>query len=336
MVIMSVVVFNSMMNCAYSDEKKKEREWRFPVGIFAGTSGIGVKAGFEYNYIGIYGTASTFGLKHFGYKDGINVMGAIGNAIGDELPDGLFLNKLGLNINMADYGIDLRLKPFNGAFHIDIGYHYMDYRVPLSASMITIVDDLISTDTPLDIRPTAISADITMRIAKGWKPYFGLGWDLRLVKQLYLTFDIGVMYTGKWKPVINVNYDGLKDGIKEALEQQAGATGENTTDTYANIKDRLEGQFGFSGDELDSYVKQAIENGTISVGGLIDDSGNINESATVDISEIATGSIAGITNQIDEKVQELRDGVNDSYNNIKISNYSKVWPVIKLGFVYKF
>ena len=60
MVIMSVVVFNSMINFAYSDEKKKEREWRFPVGIFAGTSGIGVKAGFEYNYIGIYGTASTF------------------------------------------------------------------------------------------------------------------------------------------------------------------------------------------------------------------------------------------------------------------------------------
>ena len=169
----------------------------------------------------------------------------------------------------------LRLKPFNGAFHIDIGYHYMDYRVPLSASMVTIVDNLISTSTPLDIPKTEISADIAMRIAKGWKPYFGLGWDWKLVKQFYLTFDIGVMYTGKWRPVINVNYDSLRDGIKEALERQAGATAEHATDTYANIREHLADKFGFSGDDLDSYVKQAIVNGTISVDGLLDANGDI-------------------------------------------------------------
>ena len=331
--IMSMMAFNTMVNGAYTDESKKEREWKIPVGIFAGTSGIGAKVGFEYKYFGIYGTASTFGFKHFGYKDGIN----FGSIIVDELPNGLSLNKLGLNINMADYGIDLRIKPFNGAFHIDVGVHYMDYRVPLSASMTVVVDDLISTDTPLNIAPTNISADITMRIAKGWKPYFGLGWDWRLVKQFYLTFDIGVMYTGKWKPTVNVNYDGLKDEIKGALERQAGGdeTG-NSTDTYESIRDKLADSYGFSAKDLDEYVIQAINNGIINVEGLIDDNGNINVDKEVNISEIATGSVEGITDQIDEKVQELKDDINSAYNGTKFSNYLKVWPVVKIGFVYKF
>ena len=334
--VMSMMVFNSVVNGAYSYEQNKERDWRFPVGIFVGTSGIGVKAGFEYNYIGIYGTASTFGLKHFGYKDGINVMSSLGDTIGGELPNGLYLeNRLGLNINMADYGIDLRLKPFNGAFHIDVGYHYMDYRIPLSSSMTVAVNELIEPDTPLNINDTIIGADITMRIAKGWKPYFGLGWDLRLVKQFYLTFDIGVMYTGKWKPVINVNYDALKDGIRDALVEQAKTTDEDV-DTYANIRNNLADKFNFTGDELDSYVINAIKNGTIENNGLLDESGTLNTDQTVNISDIATSSVNGITDQIDKKVQELRDEVNSSYNDIKYTNYLKVWPVIKLGFVYKF
>ena len=195
-------------------EEKSERNWRFPVGVFAGTSGLGVKAGFEYNYIGIYGTASTFG------KLTANMTSVATSLMGDQ--DGLSIASANAGLKIQDYGVDLRIKPFNGAFHIDIGYHYMNYQLFMNAGASINIDDFITMNDSLNLDNLSVSGMASMKIAKGWKPYFGLGWDIRLFYQFYLTIDLGVMYTGKWEaPSVSIDYSKAKSQINQAVQDKA-------------------------------------------------------------------------------------------------------------------
>ena len=95
----------------------------------------------------------------------------------------------------------------------------------------------------LNLDNLSVSGMASMKIAKGWKPYFGLGWDIRLFYQFYLTIDLGVMYTGKWEaPSISIDYSKTKDRISQAVQGKANdviADAGATTVDYNSIKSKF-------------------------------------------------------------------------------------------------
>lgn len=314
------------------DDKKSKREWRFPVGIFAGTSGIGVKAGFEYKYIGLYGTASTFG------KWTVNVASLTASIVGNNSGFNIVANaRAGLKIQ--DYGIDLRIKPFNGAFHVDVGYHYIDYSLFINASSNVNIDSLVG--SRLSIADLPVSASVSMRIAKGWRPYFGLGWDIRLFYQFHLTIDVGVLYVGQYQaPVIAVDYSGIKEQVGQVVAEKAndiindakdrareyGYTGENSV-LYSDLRKKIT-DLGISLSEVDSYARKALD---------IIEGQNIPNLVTgeqvMSIANVSTDAVYGL---IDDFVADKNEELKQKWSENKIVNYAKVWPIVKLGFVYKF
>ena len=316
------------INTSNSDNQT-EREWRFPIGVFAGTSGLGVKAGFEYDYIGIYGTASTFG------KWTANVTSVATSLMGDQ--DGLSITSANAGLKMQDYGVDLRIKPFNGAFHIDIGYHYMNYQLFMNAGAKINIDDFISMNDSLNLSDLSVSGMASMKIAKGWKPYFGLGWDIRLFYQFYLTIDLGVMYTGKWEaPNISIDYSGAKAQINQAVQDKADevindALGTNSipdaTINYNDIKKQLT-DLGVSGSDVDNYAREVL--------GLNENEAIPNEISQEDVRNVATTSTEGLYQQMDDAIADINKDLKKTWNDNKITNYAKIWPIVKIGFTYKF
>ena len=313
-------------------EENTTREWRFPVGVFAGTSGLGVKAGFEYNYIGIYGTASTFG------KWTVNMTSVATSLMGDQ--DGLSIASANAGLKMQDYGVDLRIKPFNGAFHIDFGYHYMNYQLFMNVGASININEFISMNDSLNLDNLSVSGMASMKIAKGWKPYFGLGWDIRLFYQFYLTIDLGVMYTGKWEaPNISIDYSNTKDQVKQAILEkandvindalsQAGQTGDSTaTIQYDKIKNQLT-ELRISGSDVDSYAREAL--------GLEEGAPIPSEISQDDVRKVATTSADGLYPQMDDEIAKVNRDLKKTWNDNKITNYAKIWPIVKIGFTYKF
>ena len=310
-------------------EEKTTREWRFPVGVFAGTSGLGVKAGFEYKYIGIYGTASTFG------KCTANMTSVATSLIGDT--DGLSIASANAGLKIQDYGVDLRIKPFNGAFHIDIGYHYMNYQVFMNAGASININEFITMEDSLNLDNLSVSGIASMKIAKGWKPYFGLGWDIRLFYQFYLTIDLGVMYTGKWDvPNISIDYSGAKAQINQAVQDKADevinsslSTVTNTGDNinYNDIKNQLT-DLGISGSDVDGYAREVF--------GLQENESIPNEISQADVRKVATTSTEGIYQKMDDEIAKVNGDLKKAWSDSKIANYAKIWPVVKIGFTYKF
>ena len=285
---------------AYAEDSA--RDWRIPVGIFAGTSGLGVKAGFEYKYVGIYATASTFG------KWTINVGSAVNSFANDVAAESdlSFLSSSNAGLKIQDYGIDLRIKPFNGAFHIDVGYHYINYQAFINVGAVT----------PTPFGDVSMNGVISMKIAKGWKPYFGLGWDIRLFYQFYLTLDLGVMYTGKWDAP-NISMDATP--LKAKLCDIADDLRTRDSVTYGDLKNML----NLSDEDLGDIF---------GILGVSDDavipSDDLHRFADYITNGVSKGKFVGF--DVDNKT--LAAG----WDNSKISNYAKIWPVVKVGFTYKF
>ena len=258
--------------------------------------------------------------------------------MGDQ--DGLSITSANAGLKMQDYGVDLRIKPFNGAFHIDIGYHYMNYQLFMNAGAKINIDDFISMNDSLNLSDLSVSGMASMKIAKGWKPYFGLGWDIRLFYQFYLTIDLGVMYTGKWDaPSISMDYSGAKPQIKQAVQDkandvinnalsQAGQTGDSTaTIQYDKIKNQLT-NLGISGSDVDGYAREVL--------GLQENESIPNEISQEDVRNVATTSVDGLYPKMDDEIAKVNRDLKKTWNDNKITNYAKIWPIVKIGFTYKF
>ena len=176
---------------------------------------------------------------------------------------------------------------------------------------------------------SSVREDKTMKIAKGWKPYFGLGWDIRLFYQFYLTIDLGVMYTGKWEaPSISIDYSKTKDRISQAVQGKANdviADAGATTVDYNSIKSKLQ-DLGLSGDEVDNYANKALGY-----------TPQITDQMTQDeVSQVAITSTEGIYKNMDDEIAKVNRDLKKTWNDNKITNYAKVWPIVKIGFTYKF
>ena len=122
-------------------------------------------------------------------------------------------------------GIDLSIRPFKGAFRIDAGMRIMNYSMSIDGySMIN------------DYYNAYATGDVTFVIAKGVKPYFGLGWDFNPFLGFTIGFDIGVIYTGQWK-VDKLNVDVNYGTMPENLQDTAFASDiENAKNDIKSIK----------------------------------------------------------------------------------------------------
>ena len=102
------------------------------------------------------------------------------------------------------YGIDLSVRPLFGSWHIDVGMRQMNYKITASTKQQVYGYDAMVYD------------DFTFKIATGIKPYIGTGWTFNPILGLNINFDIGVIWTGKWK----ASSSGLRADIGDNVNNQ--------------------------------------------------------------------------------------------------------------------
>ena len=148
-----------------------------------GTQGLSIGASYYYkNVIGIRGV--------FDYIPGKPVDSGLNSVVNKIIDSEEGTYESDTKTTMYDYGFDLSVRPFMGSFRIDAGIRMMDYRVKLhGASVVTNEQNIYY----------AYTGDNEFVIAKGVKPYVGVGFDFNPVAGLVIGFDAGVIYTGKWK-----------------------------------------------------------------------------------------------------------------------------------------
>ena len=167
---------------------QKNADALIKAGIGVGTTGIYAKAGYYlFNTIGILAEYnSDFGIW---------------NKIIDKtnLSSSMIKGGTGkLDVNTKAYGLILSVKPFAAwlplpflsAIHLDAGIYNLNYNIGFAfhGDDITIGSKVYSTDV-----------DGIYTIAKGWKPYVGLGFDFNPVLGLTIDVSAGVFITGDWK-----------------------------------------------------------------------------------------------------------------------------------------
>lgn len=307
---------------AFADDNSK-RAWRIPVGVYAGSTGFGLKAGFEWRWIGVYGTAaSTFNLPI-----------KLGTAIE---ADGVSFGNLNLGISSQDYGIDLRARPFQGAFHVDIGYHYLDLKVSASSKISVDLREFASAKNVENLG--IISGDIGLKLSafKGWKPYFGFGWDWNLIAQLHLSLDIGVMYVGNYALKANLDLSKIRDDARKNVDVII-------TDAINEIREKAEKQYGeqaknyhydFTGADINDYLGDIIGNAKLrewkEANGIENDKA-LSQEQLESVSKFVADSL------IEKAESDANANIAESLNDInKLLNKVRVYPMIKIGLTYKF
>ena len=161
------------------EEKYKNNEY-FLIGTNAGSDGFGFSVGYTYKYIGLKFQASTLKIKS------INIG-----------------NQNYITPVIEDYGFNFTIYPIRW-FYLSIGCHYIKYDINILAKRELIIGSSIIDD----------DVHISIGAGKGFTPYFGFGFDIRLFYQFYLNIELGIMATGKW----NINSFDMDVSGKELLE----------------------------------------------------------------------------------------------------------------------
>ena len=367
LILTSAVVVSGSIGVA---KDSVAREWRIPVGVYAGLSGFGVKTGFEWRWFGVYGTAaSSFDLT---VKNVDKKIGAINEVLSD-IGDGFSVSGIDVGISTRDYGVDLRVRPFQGSFHVDIGYHYYNYSILANINKVGVNLDTLLNDSDGgfadggdDIMselklPETISASVKGKLSlfKGWKPYFGFGWDWNLLAQLHLSLDVGVIYVGKYKlgtnidlsdfekPVTEAVNDALNDLIErkkaEAAEkireesrnrEESRGADEKTADYKEEVPDFEDfiANREFIMDKLSEYLdEKELEK----VQNVITDLG-----ITDDSQELNTDQILSVSNEASKELLSMvQDTVKEKIDLGSLENFLnkiRLFPMIKIGLTYKF
>lgn len=144
------------------EEKQKNNEY-FIIGSEFGTDGFGFSIGYNYKSFGFKFFASTFKLKDIRFDNN------------------------SLTLKTEDYGFNFLFYPFRW-FHLDIGLHYINNILYIKANRDV---DILGTNINVD-------ANIDINLGNGFRPYLGIGFDIRLFAGLFLTIDLGVLITGDW------------------------------------------------------------------------------------------------------------------------------------------
>lgn len=144
------------------EEKQKNNEY-FVIGSEFGTDGFGFSIGYHYKSFGFKLFFSTLKLKNIKFDSNF------------------------LTLKTENYGFNFLFYPFRW-FHFDIGLHYINNVLYIIAKRNFFI---LGTDINVD-------ANIDINLGHGFKPYVGIGFDIRLFAQLYLTIDLGILITGDW------------------------------------------------------------------------------------------------------------------------------------------
>ena len=194
--------------------------------VNAGIGTTGISVGTSYYYKNLIGVRAEY---NFVPKA---ISGKLDNTIvklDDEIIDA--------NSKFQSYGFDLSVRPFFGSFRIDVGVRNMDIGFGVKGY------EAIENDHYNDV---GVYGKTHFRIAKGWKPYFGIGWDFNPILGLTLSFDIGAVYTGKWKMDtidLDINYGSLSNNeIQEFNTDYADEIAEakqDVADIQRKVNDKI-------------------------------------------------------------------------------------------------
>ena len=224
----------------------------------------------------------------------------------------------------SSWGFDASVRPFRGAFRIDVGFRMMDYGMSVNGSKQFNVGNSIPVNVDVD-------GKFKFTIAKGIKPYFGLGWDFNPVAGLTIGFDVGAIYTGKWKASVadikttyNVGNAGL-DGYR-SISRVARS---DLTDILQDLNIDLNNPQI----DLDSLIEQYGDEMFTT-----DDNGN-----EIDLNTYVEqqGRENILDTLLDRYSDDIAKGVQEVYNvrddiNSAVPGFASFWPVIKLNIGYKF
>ena len=224
----------------------------------------------------------------------------------------------------SSWGFDASVRPFRGAFRIDVGFRMMDYGMSVNGSKQFNVGNSIPVNVDVD-------GKFKFTIAKGIKPYFGLGWDFNPVAGLTIGFDVGAIYTGKWKASVadikttyNVGNAGLNGyrSISRVARNDLDAIlqdlGVDTSNQQIDVDSLIE-QYG---DEIFTT----------------DDNGNEIDLNTYVEQQGREHILDTLLNRYSDDILE---GVREVYNirgdiNGAVPDFARFWPVVKLNIGYKF
>jgi len=202
-------------NLNLKDAKKKEHS-SFYIQAGVGTTGFYANAGLYYlNFVGIRGEYSYFPKWSPGFVTDLL----------QKAEPRIYNNTLDIQ---HTYGVDFSIRPFAlfskalSGFRIDIGVRHLNavyniyvkqqVNVDLNSSISSFANDHGLSPEGLKIIVNnmlrAHNLDILLNgegkltipieMAKGFKPYFGIGWDINIVSGLDLSFSLGVIVS-QWK-----------------------------------------------------------------------------------------------------------------------------------------
>ena len=181
--LLSVLFVLPFSKTSFAEKSKKSQLY---IGVGGGTTGININTAYYYkNLIGLRG--------EYNFVPGTKSLDKI-----IQKQDNVVAAHTKFNLS----GLDLSVRPTFGSWHVDIGFRSMNYSSRVNAYAV-----INNTENK-----ASVSGDIGLKLGKGIKPYFGMGWNFNPISGLDINLDIGFIYTGKWKAIIDnvqVNLDNL-------------------------------------------------------------------------------------------------------------------------------
>ena len=172
--LLSVLFILPFCKTSFAEKSKKSQLY---VGVGGGTTGININVAYYYkNLIGLRG--------EYNFVPGTKSLDKI-----IQKHDNVVAAHTKFNLS----GLDLSVRPTFGSWHIDIGFRSMNYSSRVNAYAV-----VNNTENK-----ASASGDIGLKLGKGIKPYFGMGWNFNPISGLDINLDIGFIYTGKWKATID-------------------------------------------------------------------------------------------------------------------------------------
>ena len=130
------------------------------------------------------------------------------------------------------YGLDVSVRPLFGSWHIDVGFRDMRY-----LSNVVAVERVHSSWGDV-----SVYGDITFKIAKGVRPYFGTGWSFNPFLGFNINLNVGIVYTGKWKASdvdIRYDYGSLTEAQIAAVSSEISSAVDDVKKAKNEINDKI-------------------------------------------------------------------------------------------------
>ena len=163
--------------------EQTEKRHYISAGVDVGTLGLGGNVSYHYRFFGVKLSGGYF-----------------------KLPLNGILENLDLDLRGYNVGLLVFFRPFNGCFHLDIGFSYFFQEA--SGLLHT---KLFSMETDLTAN---------FRFKTGITPYIGFGWEFNIGRRFSINVDAGILITGKMQYralFLDVENGSFKDDITDVI-----------------------------------------------------------------------------------------------------------------------